>query len=325
MPGSGNVYGRTNAAQGRDAREQPPDGKRNQNDFPSVPRLAVLVANSTLVMDNKTLFIKMNYTSNWYCLVQKRIYYEQPLNERIRTFLKLEFLFKQANHFLDGQTAWDSRMALFTILEIGTILARGDLKGETMKELERRAANLSRLEPSPGEDRHVRLEEILARLNNLVDRLYAMTGQIDQTLKRSEFLTSVKQRSTMPGGACDFDLPVLHHWLERPPEARARDLSAWLDSFGIINEATNLVLQLTRQSTSPVRECAERGFFQKSLDSNAPCQMIRVAVPANLPLFPEISGGKHRFTIRFMEQPNLDARAVQTAADVEFELTCCTI
>lgn len=256
--------------------------------------------------------------------MHRRIYYEQPLNERIRTFLKLEFLFSQANHFLSGSAIWDSRATLFTILEIGTIFARGDLKGEIMKELERHAANLSRLELNPGVDRR-RLEEILVRLDNLIDRLYVMTGQVDQAIKQSEFLMSVKQRSAMPGGACDFDLPILHHWLERPPEARTRDLEAWLGSFGVINEAILLVLQLTRQSISPVLERAESGFFQKSLDPNIPCQMIRVAIPASLPFFPEISGGKHRFTIRFMEQPNLNARAVQTAADVEFELICCTI
>lgn len=256
--------------------------------------------------------------------MQKRVYYEQPLNERIRTFLKLEFLFNQANHFLSGSSVWDSRVALFTILEIGTIFMRGDLKGEIMKELDRHAANLSRLELNPGVDRR-RLEEILVRLDSLIDRLYAMTGQVDQALKQSEFLTSVKQRSAMPGGACDFDLPVLHYWLERPPEARTRDLKAWLDSFGIINEAIILVLQLTRQSVSPVQERAVSGFFQKTLDPNIPCQMIRVAFSADLPFFPEISGGKHRFTIRFLEQPNLNARAVQTATDVAFELTCCTV
>lgn len=256
--------------------------------------------------------------------MQKRVYYEQPLNERIRTLLRLEFLFSQVGHFLDGSDVWDSRATLFTILEIGNVFARGDLKGELMKELERHTATLSRLELNPDVDRR-RLQDILNRLDSLIDRLYAMSGQVDYAIKQSEFLTSIKQRSAMPGGTCDFDLPAFHHWLERPAEARTRDLKNWFGNFTIINEAVTLILQLTRQSTAGSQERAEGGFFQKSLDPNVPCQLIRVAVPADAPFFPEISGGKHRFTIRFLEQPNLDARAVQTLTDVDFHLTCCII
>ncbi|MEO6696795.1 MAG: cell division protein ZapD, partial [Gammaproteobacteria bacterium] len=32
----------------------------------------------------------------------EKITYEQPLNERIRTFLRLEFLFQQIQHTLQG-------------------------------------------------------------------------------------------------------------------------------------------------------------------------------------------------------------------------------
>lgn len=256
--------------------------------------------------------------------MQNRIVYEQPLNERIRTLLRLEYLFKQGSHFLGGTSVWDSRAMLLTILEIGAIFARGDLKSEIMKELERHAATLARLETNPDVDRR-RLHEILDKLGTLIDRLYVMSGQFDQAIKNSEFLNSVKQRSAVPGGTCDFDLPVLHYWLERPAEVRIRNLQAWFGSFGIIHEAVTLILHLTRQSSAPVNERAEGGFFQKSLDPNIPCQMIRVAVPSNLPFFPEISGGKHRFTIRFLEQSNLDARATQTTADVDFQLTCCII
>lgn len=256
--------------------------------------------------------------------MQNRIIYEQPLNERIRTLLRLEYLFKQGNHFLGETSVWDSRAMLLTILEIGSIFSRGDLKGELMKELERHGATLARLESNPDVD-HRRLGEILNKLDSLIDRLHVMSGQFDHAIKNSEFLNSVKQRSAMPGGTCDFDLPALHYWLERPAEVRIRNLQAWFRSFAIIHEAVTLILHLTRQSSVPVNERAEGGFFQKSLDPNIPCQMVRVAVPSNLPFFPEISGGKHRFSIRFLEQPNLDTRAAQTTADVDFQLTCCII
>ena len=55
------------------------------------------------------------------------------------------------------------------------------------------------------------------------------------------------------------------------------------------------------------------------------CQLVRVMLPRDSDLFPEISGGKHRFTVRFLHQPDFTARPQQTAADVEFAMQCCGI
>ena len=46
-------------------------------------------------------------------------------------------------------------------------------------------------------------------------------------------------------------------------------------------------------------------------------------VPPELRVFPEISAGKHRFTIRFLERGTLDERAHQTARDISFQLVLC--
>ncbi|NIQ09927.1 MAG: cell division protein ZapD, partial [Gammaproteobacteria bacterium] len=50
--------------------------------------------------------------------MQSYIIYEHPLSERIRTMLRLEFLFRRASHFLKGQTTWDSRIFIDTLLDI---------------------------------------------------------------------------------------------------------------------------------------------------------------------------------------------------------------
>ena len=73
-----------------------------------------------------------------------------------------------------------------------------------------------------------------------------------------------------------------------------------------------------------IYQIAHEGFFQQSLDSNLPIQLIRVAVPAELPYFAEISAGKHRLTIRFLE-PQPGRRPLQAQESVEFQLTCCTL
>ena len=91
-----------------------------------------------------------------------------------------------------------------------------------------------------------------------------------------------------------------------------------------IAQATSLMLRLIRESVPAVKEIAEAGFFQKSLDLSTPCHIVRVTVPSDCPYFAEISGGKHRFTVRFLEQ-RLEERPVQTTDNIPFELACCII
>ncbi|MDX1594972.1 MAG: cell division protein ZapD, partial [Gammaproteobacteria bacterium] len=240
--------------------------------------------------------------------MHNRVYYEQPLNERIRTFLRLEMLFQQAWHHLHGDSLWDSRAALNALDDICNVFGRSDLKTEVLKELERQTATLARMERSPGVDRE-RLGEILDELEVLTDRLYGLSGQPGATLKNHELLGSIRQRSTIPGGTCAFDLPAFHLWLQRPAEERTAELKSWLAVFSPIQQAVELVLRLTRHSATPTQEEATDGFFQRNLDPNLPCQMIRVGVDGDADCYAEISGGRHRFTVRFMAQRKLSERA----------------
>lgn len=255
--------------------------------------------------------------------MQTKIIYEQPLSERIRTFLRLEFLFDQTKAFLAGNSVWESRAALAGILEILSIFSRADLKTEVMKELERQALVLERLEENPGVDRH-RLSELLNQMDGLIDYMHSLTGQVGQELRQNEFLSSIRQRITIPGGTCDFDLPAYHFWLQQPAEKRHEQLQQWFKNFEAIAQSISLILRLIRESAPPAKEVAEAGFFQKSLDPSTPCHIVRVIVPADCPYFAEISGGKHRFTVRFLEQ-RLEERPVQTTGNVPFELACCII
>lgn len=256
--------------------------------------------------------------------MSQKVIYEQPLNERIRAFLRLEFLFQQVRHHLGGSSPWDSRAALASVLDIMNIFGRSDLKTEVMKELERHTANLARLEQSPDVDR-AQLNDLLDELDQLIDQLHAYNGPIGAHLKGNEFLSAIQQRSAIPGGTCDFDLPTFHYWVERPAEERLRDLAGWLECFDAIGRAIRLILRLTRGSNVFHTQQAEAGFFQRTLDPNVPCQLVRVALPAGSPYYAEISGGRHRFTVRFMQLPSTNERAVQASDTVDFELACCII
>lgn len=79
----------------------------------------------------------------------EQVIYEQPLNERIRTLLRLEFLFEQANAHTYRHSTWDSRAAINTLFDIIDVFSRADLKTEIMKELERQAVFLEKLAETP--------------------------------------------------------------------------------------------------------------------------------------------------------------------------------
>jgi cell division protein ZapD len=246
------------------------------------------------------------------------------LNERIRTFMRLEYLFRQAGHHLEGRSEWDSRATLNSIIEIVDIFGNTNLKSEVLKELERHTSTLKRLSKNPGVDSD-QLESLLATLSERIDGMHQINGQIAGKLKTSEFLISIRQRSSIPGGTCDFDLPAFHFWLQQPLRNRTQDLAGWLGNFDAIGQAIQLILSVTRDSTPLRPAIAEAGVYQQTLDPTMPYQLVRIELPAGLPCFAELSGGRHRFTARFMQFHTADDRARQTDQDVEFDLACCVI
>lgn len=251
--------------------------------------------------------------------------YEQPLNERVRTLLRLEFLFQQAQHGIEGDTEWHSRQVVASLLDIlGVLSARGDVRAELIKELERIAVTLGRLADSPGVDPQ-RLRSLLDECRRLADSMKSVRGLPGGELKDNELLNGVMQRAGIPGGTCGFDLPAYQHWLHKPGEERQAQLAAWMQSMDNLRQSTTLVLRMLRESATPRQLTATSGVFQQNLDRGTSYQLVRVLLPADSPYFAEISGSKYFFTIRFMQQPNTRERPTQTNEHVKFLLSCCAI
>src|ERR1700727_3480025 len=132
--------------------------------------------------------------------------YEQPLNERMRTFLRLEFLYTQASYHSESPNPWSARAAVASLLEILAITARGDSRSEVLKELERHVNVLKEYQTKTGVDPG-RLKSLMSNLVKLRHDLSTICGNFMAPLRDSEFLSAVKHRSATPGGTCDFDLP----------------------------------------------------------------------------------------------------------------------
>ena len=249
--------------------------------------------------------------------------YEQPLTERIRTFLRLEFLFEQCKHHLHLTSPWDSRAAITAILEINALLTRGDVRTEVLKELERCLFFLNRLAGSPEVD-NARLQSVLVELETLRQAMNGDGRPLGLALKENEFLNTIRNRVAIPGGTCQFDLPVYHSWLSQSHSQRSRDLHTWLEEIRPLRDTINLLLALTRESALPTRELAEQGMFLRIFEGPT-CPLVRVMVLASMGAYPEISAGRQRITIHFLERPEGSGRAQQVKRDVSFKLVCCQL
>ena len=251
------------------------------------------------------------------------ITYEYPLNERIRTLLRLEDLFERSRHFVARSEPHDHHMALLTLFEIMEVAGRADLKSDLLQELERQKQVLLsfRNNPDIAEDA---LSSVVRDIEQAAAALFSMTGKIGQYLRENDWLMSIKQRTGIPGGACEFDLPSYHYWLHRPSEERTGQLAAWTGPLYPLRDGTAIILRILRESGKPQAHSAVQGTFQQMLGGKT-AQMLRLRLdPAN-PVVPEISANKYVLNIRFMAQNGDDPRPRTADWDVAFELTFCNL
>jgi cell division protein ZapD len=250
------------------------------------------------------------------------ILYEYPLNERIRTLLRLEDLFTRFDHFAAQPGPLEHHVALTTLFEILEVASRADLKSDLLQELERQRQTLIVFRDNP----HVSpeaLERVLADIDEASQQLSSATGKTGQHLRDNEWLMSIRSRAIIAGGTCEFDLPSYHAWLNRPPEARLRDIGTWSQPFRALRDALVIVLRLLRESAQRSIVTTHQGSFQQTLGGKV-FQMLQIRVDAASGAIPEISANKYMLWIRFTTQGG-DLRPRPYEGNVEFELALCNL
>ena len=238
--------------------------------------------------------------------------------------LRVETLMKRFHYFEALKGDWSAYSALLTILELTALLERGDLKQELRKELERQHGALKALTQHQGID-HSKLELTLSKQKSALEQLHRLDGKLGEHLKRDDFLLAIKQRTSIPGGSCDFDLPQLRFWMNKEHEQRISDLQEWADPYCQLEDVIDLILKTIRDSASARPVVADNGFYQKPLDTKQSTQLIRIGIDAGKLIYPEISAGKHRYSVRFMRLDSDDMAPVQVMEDVEFLLSRCAL
>jgi cell division protein ZapD len=248
--------------------------------------------------------------------------YEFPLNERIRTLLRMETLHARVLFFTRGAHGLEHHAALLALFEILDVAGRADLKSDLMQELERQKQSLSALRRNPAISEQA-LNEVLQDIDRAQSDLYGTPGKTGQELRENDWLMGIKQRAAIPGAVCEFDVPSYHYWLNRPPEVRRKDLESWLTPFLPLQHGIDIVLRILRESGRSSQHVAVQGVYQQMMGGRL-AQLLRLRMDDSHECVPEVSANKYALNIRFTvgaggQRPRL------SQTDVPFELIFCTL
>ncbi len=250
------------------------------------------------------------------------ILYEYPFNERVRTYLRLENLFRRLALLMSREHPVDHHHALATLFEIMEVAGRADLKSEVLKDLDRQRSMLSAYRGNPAIAEGV-LEEVIGQLDRCYSALQDQSGKPGQGLTDNEWLMGVRSRIAIPGGTCEFDLPGYHAWQQLEPARRQSDLVRWATTLAPLADPVRLLLKLMRDSGAPQKVMATGGQLQQNLPQGRSFQLLRLRIDRTLNLVPEISGNRLMVSVRLMKHEPAE-RLQPSTDDVSFELALCS-
>lgn len=248
------------------------------------------------------------------------IIYEYPFNERIRTLLRLEDLYEKFAFFLHQEHPQQHHVALSTIFEMLEVAGRADLKSDLLQELERQKQTLLGFKSNPNVEAD-RLNAVLSDVDRSSAALMAAQGKTGQNVRDNEWLMSIRGRTIIPGGACEFDLPSYYAWQHRSAQQRFTDITNWFAPLAPLFDAIGVVLRLLRESGRSTKTIARAGSYQQMLQGKV-YQMLRLSIDESLGAIPEISANKYMLWVRFTSQDG-DMKPKSFESDIPFELTLC--
>lgn len=249
------------------------------------------------------------------------ILYEYPFNERIRTYLRLEHLFRRLSELMQREHPLDHHFAIQTIFEIMDVASRADMKSDVLKDIEKHKQQLNAYRGNPAIS-ETALEEVITQLDTCFANLNALSGKTGQSLTDNDWLMSIRSRIGIPAGTCEFDLPAYYDWQHRPLGERQGDLQSWAATLVPLADAILLLLKMLRDSGSAQKVMATGGQFQQTLPQGRTFQLLRLRIDPSTGWVPEISGNRLMVSVRLLRRGD-DERMHSIQEDGSFELTLC--
>jgi len=230
--------------------------------------------------------------------ISESITFEVPLNDRCRSLLRLEGLFRETERHINVATPAAHFFALKQIFLLLDFFERGDFKAELIKELDREMAYFAKLASNPEVDLS-KLQVFISQLGQLSKWFRSQKGKIGHHLLDQEFIANAKQKLIIGTARLSFDAPFVKLFLSMPETKRQEKLLDWLKAFKGIQTSVEVLLRLSRETGIYQTAFAEDGFYQQGVEKNE-IQFIGIRLPKDLNIYPEVSSGPQRFSIRFL-------------------------
>ncbi len=250
------------------------------------------------------------------------ILFEYPFNERIRTYLRLEYLHRRLQTLVARDDPVDHHFALHTLFEIIDVASRADMKSDVLKDLEKQKQILNGFRGNPAISERA-LDQVITQIETYFSHLNQLIGKTGHSLSDNDWLMAIRSRLSIPGGTCEFDLPAYFDWQKKPAPIRRQSLDKWCATVQPLANAIGLLLNMLRDSGVPQKVIAMGGQFQQNLAQGRSFQLLRLKLDHDLGLIPEISGNRLMVSVRLVRLGS-DDRMHPANEDAAFELTLCS-
>ena len=242
--------------------------------------------------------------------------YEEPVDERIRKFLKLENYFLKINKHKEIDSIYDSLAALSSLISLYQTMSRAEVKRELIREIDFHKSRYIEYVKIDGSDK-IKLNSIMEKQSVILNTLHNLKANYLNDLHVDElFQHCVKH--------CDTLSSELDYWLTRDHAYRQNQINLWLELIKPIENSVHFCLDILRKSSETREECTKNGIYIFKLDPEKKVRMLRVTMHSDNYFFPRVSVGPQRATVSFMTL-NDNNKFIQIKDDVTFVIDLCYI
>ncbi|UOF93742.1 MAG: cell division protein ZapD [Bordetella sp.] len=231
------------------------------------------------------------------------IYFDYPLNERIRAYLRLQHLFDRFFLFVcddfKGQLHETALINLINIIEANN---RFDIKNLVLQDLIKYRSILVKLRDYENVFQD-KLEDTLTNLEEIFSNLSSIQGKIGIKNPQITWLVSILNKLRVSGYLSPVDMPCYHLWLKKSNSERLMDLNTWIYPFKYLYKGIQIILYLIRSYQHSLNVQTFNGCFKKMLKGKS-YHLLSIIINSDYQVFPAITSNKHMIWIQFFNQDN---------------------
>ena len=242
--------------------------------------------------------------------------YEEPVDERIRKFLKLENYFLKIKYHKELDTSYDSFAAIYNLIMIYKTLSRVEVKSELIREIDFQKQKYNEYVKIDSSDK-IKLSSIMEKQNVILNDLYNLKANYLTKLNNDEFFQFCTKHYESLNTEMDY-------WLTRDHAIRLNQINLWLEIIKPIESSVYFCLDILRKSSETNEICADNGFHLIKLNPEKKIRLLRITMQSDNYYFPHISLGPQRATISFTLL-NENNKYVRIKENIIFVLDLCYI